>query len=81
MRLMVLNDGETYSRLSGCQIMEVPDGTPDLRIQEMLARFGHRSGKDDSIVTVMDFSANGADLYSHDVRFSATSGGKVRVFL
>ena len=36
MKIMVLNDGETYSALVGCKIVEVDDGLSPERIEEVL---------------------------------------------
>jgi hypothetical protein len=35
--IMVLNDGETFSDLDGCAIVEVPDDALTERIEQLLA--------------------------------------------
>lgn len=34
MRVVVLNDGETYSSIEGCVILDVPDSVPDEDMDE-----------------------------------------------
>lgn len=36
MKLMVLNDGETYTSLAGCKLVEVPDNMDPNDIEEVL---------------------------------------------
>ena len=62
MRIMVLNDGVSFTNVSGCAIYEVPDGTDGDRIGRYLSRLNHRSGDNDSIALVAEFFANGAEF-------------------
>jgi|LakMenEpi03Aug12_release.lakeMendotaPanAssembly.Ray.scaffolds.fasta_scaffold1502767_1 hypothetical protein len=49
MLVMVLNDGETFTSLSGCRILRVPDGVEDDDIDTWVKdNFGN--GKDLNIV-------------------------------
>jgi hypothetical protein len=34
MLVVVLNDGETYTDLDGCEVLYVPDSTPDEDVDE-----------------------------------------------
>jgi hypothetical protein len=36
MKIMVLNDGETYTDLDGCSILELPDGTDGDEIEDII---------------------------------------------
>lgn len=36
MQIMVLNDGETFSSLDGCKIVDVPDGATTEDVEEIL---------------------------------------------
>lgn len=40
MQVMVLNDGETFTDLDGCAVVEVPDGAGTEEVEELLAA-GH----------------------------------------
>lgn len=44
MYLMVLNDGETYTNLDGCIILEVPDDAEVESIKGLSAKFTFRKG-------------------------------------
>lgn len=35
-KVVVLNDGETYSDLTGCVVLELPDGLPDVDVDEFV---------------------------------------------
>lgn len=53
MHLMLLDDGETYSGLYGCRILQVPDKSDPDRIEEILAgiREGDKALQEKHVVT------------------------------
>jgi hypothetical protein len=51
--LMVLNDGDTFSALSGCQIILVPDAWDTEKVEEELQAL--RDGEAHELVVLTEF--------------------------
>jgi len=61
MKIMVLNDGETFTSLNGCKIVEVYDGLTDDEIEEYLKNINHQP-KNHNMKVITTFKDNGMEF-------------------
>jgi len=71
MRVMVLNDGETFTDLNGCKIVEIPDNFTTMEIEDCLKAI-RDTGSDLNADIVGTFSANpklyiGSSMAENDI--------------
>jgi len=59
MKIMVLNDGETYCNIQGCQIVELPDTYGDDDIEEILDILNKENDDVDGVTIIGGYNSDG----------------------
>lgn len=72
--LMILNDGETYTNLEGCQIVAVPDDFDMEAVEEALSAYGR--GAETAVKPIGAFDVYRSEFQTDHLTF-ATEDGKV----
>lgn len=59
MKVLVLNDGETFTSIGGCQIVEVPDDYSNDEIEESIKILNRHQGDLDDVKILGGFDNDG----------------------